>query len=285
MRTIWNLLEDELSLPSLDGTGYRLITAEEAGCDVMICGLEHVEYAGALVDPQECLFIVALNDPKHERHVIPSTFDAWIDRKRLEKLPLMLDAYKPHIEKKIKAREQREVIERLSVNTSVHNANLDGIKLSMRESTKEIESIFEERVEEMRSIHKDTEVAYEKLTRLKEEMVPQEFADLEESWNMTESILSRTDEVIKAMFGFITVLQCEDRITQMIEGIENIMNDDIAYMADNGCNIAEVDVVKLKKRLVSFYTIQDQRDYVQGLDNAMQGCKPKQADIEEFLLF
>jgi cysteinyl-tRNA synthetase len=116
-------------------------------------------------------------------------------------------------------------------------------------------------------------------------MVLQEFVDLEESWNMTESILSRTDDVIQAMFGFITVLQCEDRITQMIDGIEKIMDDDIAYMSENGCNLIPADEDKLKERLISFYTIQDQRDYVQGIDNAMQGCKAKQADIEEFLLF
>jgi hypothetical protein len=285
MKTIWNLLEDEPSFPSLEGAGYKLINAEESGCDVMICGLEHVEYAGALANPQECMFIVALHDAKHEHYIVPSTFDAWIDRKKLDKLPLMLDAYKLHIEQKAKVRQQREIIERLSVDTSVHHVNLDGIKLSMRESTKEIESIFEERVEEMRDIHKDTEKAHEKLTNLKEQMVPQEFADLEESWNMTESILSRTDDVIQAMFGFITVLQCEDRITQMIDGIEKIMDDDIAYMSENGCNLIPADEDKLKERLISFYTIQDQRDYVQGIDNAMQGCKAKQADIEEFLLF
>jgi hypothetical protein len=283
MKTIWNLLEDEPSFPSLEGAGYELVSEQES--DVMICGLEHIEHALALANPQECLFIIALDDFKYEHQLVPSIFDAWIDSKKLDKLPLMLDAYKSHIEQKAKVRQQREVINRLSVDTSVHFANLDGIKLSMRESTKEIENIFEERVEEMRSIHRDTEKAYEKLTNLKEQMVPQEFADLEESWNMTESILSRTDDVIKAMFGFITVLQCEDRITQMIEGIEKIMDDDITYMSENGCNLTLGDEDKLKERLVSFYTIQDQRDYAQGIDNAMQGCKPKQADIEEILLF
>lgn len=285
MKTLWNLLEDEPNFPSLDDAGYTLISAEENGCDVMICGLEHVEYAGAIANPQECLFIVALNDPEHERHLVPHTFCAWIDRSRLERLPTMLDAYQHQIDLKIKSREQRETIERFSVDTSVHYANLDGIKLSMRESTKEIETIFEERVEEMRAIHHDTTQAHEKLTSLKALIIPKEFNDLEESWNMTSSILSRTDDVIKAMFGFIMVLQCEDRITQMIDGIGKIMEDDIQNASEHGCAVATAKEVELKERLVPFYTIQDQRDYAMGQEDAMQGCKPDQEALEEFTLF
>ena len=73
MRTLWNLLEDEPGFPSLENSGFTLISAEENGCDVIICGLEHVEYAGALVNPQDTFFIVALNDPEHERHLVPNT--------------------------------------------------------------------------------------------------------------------------------------------------------------------------------------------------------------------
>jgi hypothetical protein len=285
MRKIWNLLEDDSSFPSLEDSEYSLVSADENDCDVMICGLEHVEYAGALVSPHECFFIVALDNPDHERHLVPNTFSAWIDRKRLNRLPSMLDAYRSHIDQKGKTRALRDTLRRFSVDTSVHYANLEGIKLNMRESTKEIETIFEERVEEMRAIHKDTTLAHDKLTALKEQIVPKEFNDLEESWNMTRAILDRTDEVIKAMFGFIMVLQCEDRITQMIDGIGKIMDDDITYAAEMGCILTPDEETALKERLVPFYTIQDQRDFVQGKDGAMQKCKPDQSEIDEFTLF
>lgn len=285
MKTLWNLLEDAPYFPSLEDEGYMLINAQEDGCDVMVCGLEHVEYAGAFVNPQESFFIVALSDPEHERHLVPNTFSAWIDRNRLERLPSMLNEYQSHIDQKSKMRQMRELVRRFSVDTSVHYANLEGIKLNMRESTKEIETIFEERVEEMRAIHRDTEQAHKKLTTLKELIVPKEFNDLEESWNMTRSILNRTDDVIKAMFGFIMVLQCEDRITQMIDGIGKIMDDDIHYATQNGCAVSFDQAAELKARLVPFYTIQDQRDYAEGLDDAMQKCKPEQASIDEFTLF
>ena len=285
MKTIWNLLEDDIGFPLLDATQYRPIEVEESTCDVMICGLEHLSFATALVNSHECLLVIALHDPKNEQSFVPDIFNAWIDRSRLDKFPAMLEAYNSHIEQKIKVREQREIIERFSVDTSVHNANLDGIKLNMQESTKEIENIFEERVEEMRKIHRDAKGAHEKLTVLKEQTAPAAFAELEDSWSMTESILSRTDEVIKAMFGFIMVLQCEDRISQMIEGIEKIMQDDVAFAELNGFSVEDELKTELKKRLIAFYTIQDQRDYASGIEDAMQGCNIEQPNIEELLLF
>ncbi|MDX9757514.1 MAG: hypothetical protein RBT52_08470 [Sulfurimonas sp.] len=283
MKTILNLLQDDTAL-YLDEALYTFESNKEIPCDIMICPAEHLETASLLVNPKECFFIAALND-KDEQSLVPDIFDAWILRSSLLKLPSMLEAYDSYIEQKIKLRVQREIIERFSVDTSVHNANLDGIKLNMQESTKEIENIFEERVEEMRKIHRDAKGAHEKLTVLKEQTAPAAFAELEDSWSMTESILSRTDEVIKAMFGFIMVLQCEDRISQMIEGIEKIMQDDVAFAELNGFSVKDELKTELKKRLIAFYTIQDQRDYASGIEDAMQGCNIEQPNIEELLLF
>jgi hypothetical protein len=285
MITIWNLLEDDLNFPSLEEEKYRTIGAEESNSDVMICGLEHLSFVTALINPNECLLVIALHDPKTEQKFVPDIFNAWIDRSKLDKLPSMLEAYSGHIEQRVNARVQREIIERFSVDTSVHNANLDGIKLNMQESTKEIESIFEERVEEMREIHRDAKGAHEKLTLLKEQTAPAAFAELEDSWSMTSSILGRTDEVIKAMFGFIMVLQCEDRITQMIDGISKIMKDDVEFAAKSGFSIDTTLEDELKRRLIPFYTIQDQRDYAEGNEDAMKGCNIEQPNMEEFLLF
>ena len=283
MKTILNLLQDDTAV-YLDEALYTFESDKEIPCDIMICPAEHLETASLLVNPKECFLIAALND-KDEQSLVPDIFDAWILRSSLLKLPSMLEAYDSYIEQKIKLRVQREIIERFSVDTSVHNANLEGIKLNMQESTKEIENIFEERVEEMREIHRDAKGAHEKLTVLKEQTAPAAFAELEDSWSMTESILSRTDEVIKAMFGFIMVLQCEDRITQMIDGISKIMEDDVEFASQSGYYVPVTVENELKKRLIQFYTIQDQRDYANGQDDAMQGCNIEQPDMEEFLLF
>jgi len=283
MKTILNLLQDDTAL-YLDEALYTFEIDKETPCDIMICPAEHLETASLLVNPKECFLIAALND-KDEQSFVPDIFDAWILRSSLLKLPSMLEAYDSYIEQKIKLRVQREIIERFSVDTSVHNANLEGIKLNMQESTKEIENIFEERVEEMRKIHRDAKGAHEKLTVLKEQTAPAAFAELEDSWSMTESILSRTDEVIKAMFGFIMVLQCEDRITQMIDGISKIMEDYVEFASQSGYYVPVTVENELKKRLIAFYTIQDQRDYASGIEDAMQGCNIEQPNIEELLFF
>lgn len=284
MKTVLNLLEEDV-FPSLENTSFELVQSDQSISDVIVCGLEHIEFVGAIANPEETFFIIALNDPVHEKALIPSAFHAWISRSRLERLPEMLDIYRANIDKKSTIRETRALMERFIVDTSVHHANLDGIKKSMRESTKEIETIFEARVQEMRSIHTDTQSAHEQLTRLKEQIVPEVFEDLQSSWEITQSILKRTDDVIKAMFGFISVLQCEDRISQMIDGIENIMNDDIGLANENGYYVSYANETELKNRLIPYYTIQDQRDYVLGEEDAMKGCKPESVDIDDFILF
>jgi len=283
MKTLWTLFDNQLSLSDI--VDYQIVPVSEGICDVLVCGLEHIEYAGVLVNPRETFIIVALENPASERHLIPNSFSAWIDRTRLSGLSNMLLAYKCHIDEKIKFRETRDLLEQLVVDTSVHQSNLDVIRTTMQSSTKEIETIFEERVEEMRSIHRDTAATLEHLSQLKEQIVPEVFENLEESWEMTRSILGRTDDVIKAMFGFIMVLQCEDRISQMIDGIENIMKHDIGNITENGFVIAEEQEKILKERLVPFYTIQDQRDYAMGANIPLQGCKPDQVDIDDFTLF
>lgn len=288
MKTIWNLLINDLDFPILDEAHYKLVNLQESNetkCDIMICGVEDFSSIKMLYNPKETFLIAALKNIDTEKEFVPEEFDAWINRYSLNELPKMLEAYNDRIENKIKLREQRELIERLWVDTSVHNANLDGIKQNMQESTKDIERVFEERVEEMKDIHKDINMSLQNLTSFREQMAPQAFLELEDSWKMTESILQRTDEVIKAMFGFIVILQCEDRISQMIDGIKRIMDNDIEFAKNSGYDIEPDYLSELKKRLLQFYTIQDQRDYANGNENAMQGCNITQPDFDEILLF
>jgi len=285
MIKILNLLDEKLKLPQLNENLYRITTSQDDTCDVVICGFDTVEYAGAIANPLESLFVIALDNPEEQKYLVPNIFSAWIDTKQVDKFPLMLDRYQVHIEHKMRLREQREMIERMKVDISVHSNNLDRIKDTMRESTKKIENIFEERVAEMREIHHNVIKTNEELSILKEQIAPQEYSYLENSWTNTALILSRTDEVIQAMFEFIVVLQCEDRITQMIDGIGKVIADDLEFVSTNGFTISQEDEKILKERLVPFYTIQEQRDYVQGVENALQGCKPDQEEIEEFLLF
>lgn len=284
MRIILSLLE-EARLPSLESLNYQITTELDSSCDVLLCAFEHIEFASSLVDPLECFIVVALENPHLQQNLIPSTFNAWININKLHKLPDMLNAYCTHIDEKVSFKETKELLKRLVVDTMVHDANLKIVKTTMRQSTKEIEGIFESRVEEMRAIHKDASVALEHLAALKTEISPGVFESLEGSWNTTHSILARTDEVIKAMFSFVTVLQCEDRISQMIDGVGAIMNSDINDITSSGFLVNQAHESELKMRLVPFYTIQDQRDYAMGKDVEAEGCQSASIDIDDFILF
>lgn len=284
MIKILNLLEDDVLL-TLENSSFTLVESGQSIYDVVLCGLEHVDYVKNIKNHEELFLIVALDNLLSNKALIPNTFHAWINRNSLERLPEMIRIHTGTIEKKKATRESRTLMERFVVDTSVHHKNLDGIKKSMRESAQEIENIFEARVEEMRCIHADTGSTFENLSRLKAETAPAVFNDLKLSWEMTQSILQRTDDIIKAMFGFITVLQCEDRISQMIDGIQNIMLNDIQSASASGYTVSLADEITLKKRLASFYTIQDQRDYVMGDKETIDGCKPESIDIDDFILF
>ena len=71
----------------------------------------------------------------------------------------------------------------------------------------------------------------------------------------------------------------------MIDGIKRIMDIDIDFAKNSGYDLEPDYLSELKKRLLQFYTIQDQRDYANGNENAMQGCNITQPDFDEILLF
>ena len=180
-------------------------------------------------------------------------------------------------------------MQRFFVNTEVHMANLNEIKFMMQMGTKEIETIFKGRVNEMKEIHEDARKTLVALSALKEKVSPEVFAEIDDSWNMTQSILVRTDEVIKAMYGFVSALQCEDRMSQMIDGITKIMDKDIRGVVADDIFIDSEVADTIKKELVQYYTIQEQRDYAMGVSDAFsQSCDIKDEaskDLDEFTLF
>lgn len=188
-----------------------------------------------------------------------------------------------------KINEEASVDERLYVNTGVHKANLTEIKNMMQEGTKEIETIFQGRVVEMKQVHEDAKKTLEALSRLKDKVSPEVFAELDESWTMTQSMILRTDEIIKAMYGFVSALQCEDRMSQLIDGIVKNMDKDMTWAESKGIQVEESVSSAIKLGLVAAYTIQEQRDFAMGLMEAFQTtCELDEgtpANLDEFTLF
>lgn len=175
------------------------------------------------------------------------------------------------------------------VNTSIHKANLEEIKSIMQAGTKEIEDIFQAQMVNMKKIHMDAKNTLIALGVLKNKVSPEIFLELIESWEMTESILQRTDSVIKEMYGFVRALQCEDRMTQMIDGIINNMNKDIEKAVAMGISVDEETERRIKISLIESYTIQAQRDFAMGdaaaFSRAYAQIEEDDSCKEDFTLF
>ncbi|HIC43049.1 MAG TPA: hypothetical protein EYO73_01780 [Sulfurimonas sp.] len=75
----------------------------------------------------------------------------------------------------------------------------------------------------------------------------------------------------------------------MIDGIIKGMDKDINRAISNGVSMDEKIADEIRRELITCYTIQEQRDYVMGVEDAFsQACdlnnKPL-SDLEEFTLF
>ncbi len=72
-------------------------------------------------------------------------------------------------------------------------------------------------------------------------------------------------QATKSMHEYISILQCEDRITQMIAGVSAIGYMSLENIDNLNLDITNKDQEVFKSEMVEHYTIQDQRDIVQNI--------------------
>jgi hypothetical protein len=282
-RTLWNLLEEELDFNPLNECGYLNYDPSMDHCTVLLCGADTMDIAGAMGDPHDTFFIVALNDPIKELPHVPKNFDAWIDAKKLSTLPTLLTAYEALIGRKEQQRFTRNSLQSFMVNSNVHKSNLEAVKSVIRSSSLEIETIFESRVSDLKTMEQSVESSLEKINTFIDTTTSQDKSLLEEVATLNKEIQTQLTETMKAMRGFIVVLQCEDRISQMLDGIGNIIDHDIQEIESNGLYVPLDKEAPIKASLADFYTIQEQRDFAMGVETTLGTC----TDTEEdgFILF
>ncbi len=71
------------------------------------------------------------------------------------------------------------------------------------------------------------------------------------------------DDVIAAtnsMHEYISILQCEDRLFQILNGISSVMDSSIQKVKDLDIQLSYEDKYNFQQELISHYTIQEQRD-------------------------
>ena len=73
--------------------------------------------------------------------------------------------------------------------------------------------------------------------------------------------------VLFNMKNYISILQCEDKLFQMIDGVSNYIDSSSQEISKNVQIHEDIDKIKnIKEDTVKFYTIQDQRDLALGAE-------------------
>lgn len=236
----------------------------------------------------ETTFLVLVLNDKNELMQLPVQPNLWIFKEDLKNLPLALEQCKKELEIFQSNRYLREISAEMNIHNDIHEFNLDMIREGMRTSASEIRDIFEQQVASMRVIHTDIAKTMNQLTDIGMKFDIEDAEILEGTVGRTQIVLERADTVIKQMFSFISILQCEDRITQMLNGISSVIDEDKAHLERIHAVFNDENVEKLvKKDMAKHYTIQEQRDLANGEFTGFTTCKTASLKEEEaeILLF
>ncbi len=141
-----------------------------------------------------------------------------------------------------------------------HDINL--IDAIVAENSKKTHDIFQTQIYAMKSIREDIKSVKSDLSDLQDGTLSPEIKKLEEITNLTHSILERTDKVIKKFQGFVTILQSQDKIEQMLQGSAKIAKSSMETLGEE--NFPEGKRSKIKLELSKKYTIKEQRDFAIG---------------------
>ncbi|NWF66967.1 MAG: hypothetical protein HXX81_05820 [Campylobacterales bacterium] len=226
------------------------------------------------------LKIVCINDTKEVDNYKDSGLDGWILKDSINSIVELLDVQKNKIDMYRDVNKKLNLLESFKVAGEVNCHDIQLIIDTMKHSTMEIRDIFQNQTKEMKNIHDSIKSVKTELLEIKEEINTEEKnVKLINSIEEVHQILSRTDDVIKTMYSFIGVLQCEDRLTQMLEGMSNLIENHVEQALSLG--VVQPDEDSIKKEFIKFYTIQAQRDFVQGIECVDNVCNRKDIDIEE----
>jgi hypothetical protein len=246
-------------------------------CDFIVCNLEEGKVLlNATFFPP--LLIVA-DKTKQNGCELAALFDAWVvqDEKVFDSISEVCRQSEQEIERIRRLRYELKEKTKSNFVSRINIENLDLIKSKMQHSTEEIRKIFKNEIENMRSVYEELQETKKMIASDRED----EKTVISRSIVQTQDILDKTSEIIKNMHGFVSILQCEDRITQMIDGIIKVTQTQLL----NDTQIDEDAKQELIASMLSCYTIQEQRDMLFGKKVDKDGCENTEAEDEEFTLF
>ena len=149
----------------------------------------------------------------------------------------------------------RELLQTSVVHNDIHIESINMIKDEVTKSARAIESTFEEN-----------------LTTLKE---------IKDDSRFRDNLIIKLDSTISNIHKYISILQCEDKVFQMLDGVSKVLESNTKNIELNNISINDEEKTKqIKNDLVQHYTIQEQRDLASGEVASDDGM-----DSGELLLF
>jgi len=131
------------------------------------------------------------------------------------------------------------------------------------ENSKKTHDIFQSQLSKMREIRDDIKSLKAELLDIKNKESSEELKRLEDVADLTKSVLERSDNVIQNLQGFVTILQSQDRVDQMIEGSSKVANEGAILFREY--NIPNELKNENKNALSACYTIKEQREFATGV--------------------
>lgn len=212
-------------------------------CDVVIFDkrsldvLEVIDF-GSLCDNEEISKIILIEDGDDKSEFQHLNFDAFLQFDSFVLLGELLLAMQSKIIAMRKISLLKKEIAKNNILSEANNSGLDLIKKSTRDATEQIESNFESCIDALREVFENT----------------QDDADK-----------NKLSFAINSLRKYILILQFEDEVFQLIDGMKETNNDRLVSGCKYGVNFSDEEKLDFRKYLASFYTTQDQRDAVLGI--------------------
>lgn len=187
--------------------------------------------------------------------------DAWILSDKIDNIQKLIKVAKERLRISKELHQSKRMLSQLKANINITDKSCDLILLNLKKATSQIKNIFEAQTGEMKTIRTEIKTL---ISHLNDEINPPTNEVLMSAASQTEEILARTDDVIGAMHGFIRILQCEDRLSQMLAGIKNLLNLEDEMMEEFGIHISKEEISQLSSSLEALFSLPEQRDIAMG---------------------
>jgi len=189
--------------------------------------------------------ILITKHPKHNKN----RYNLVIKSQHIQKIQTILESKYEVFDIKKELYNAQSQLQKAKLANDVHIASLSIIKHTLSQSTLKLKEFFKDDIRKLKNI----------LSIIENINI--------EDQNLRQLMIDTTQD-LKNMHDNITILQFEDILIQMIDGMENLIIDQNQNLDSKAIVFDNTKISLCKEELLKFYTIQKQRDYLLGIEIA-----------------